>query len=129
MKHYEYIESDDCYDMAVEWLRHRNFEKAVEYFNRAIELNPYFIYAYISLARAYATKGKFNESIHALKRASRIDTAFDRLPYLMARYAFKNGDYKSALAFIHRAIELDEKPLYLRAREFFEESYRSRQHA
>ena len=126
MKHYEYIESDDCYDMAVEWLRHGNFEKAVEYFNRAIDLNPNFIYAYISLARAYATKGKFTESILALKRASRIDTVFDRLPYLMARYAYKNGDFKGALAFILRAIELDEKPLYVMARELFEESYRSR---
>jgi tetratricopeptide (TPR) repeat protein len=126
MKQYEYIEADDCYDMAVEWMRNGNIEKAVGYFNRAIDLNPRFTYAYIMLARAHAAKKNFNEAVHALKKASRSDPEFDRLPFLMAKYAYKNGDYKNALLYINRAVEIDEKELYLLAREIIQEMYHMR---
>ncbi|HRS78898.1 MAG TPA: tetratricopeptide repeat protein [Spirochaetota bacterium] len=126
MKHYEDIEADDCYDMAVEWIRHGNYDKAVHYFSRAIELNQYFIYAYIALARAYATQKKFTDAVHVLKKAVRLDPAFDRLHYLMAKYAHKNGDYKNALICISRAIEMDDKDLYREAREIIEANYRRR---
>ncbi len=126
MKHYEDIEADDCYDMAVEWIRQGNFEKAVHYFIRAIELNEYFIYAYIALARVYATQKKFTDAVHILKKATRFDPAFDRLHYLMAKYAYKNGDYKNALICIDRAIGMDGKELYEQARGIIETQYRRR---
>ena len=126
MKHYEDIEADDCYDMAVEWIRHGNFDKAVHYFTRAIELNQYFIYAYIALARTYATQKKYTDAVPILKKATRFDPAFDRLHYLMAKYAYKNGDYKNALISIDRAIEMDEKDLYREAREMIEAQYQRR---
>ncbi len=123
MKHYEDIEADDCYDMAVEWIRHGNYDKAVSYFTRAIELNEYFIYAYIALARTYATQQNYADAIHMLKKASHLDPAFDRLHYLMAKYAYKNGDFKNALICITRAIEMDGKDLYEEARKIIEAQY------
>jgi tetratricopeptide (TPR) repeat protein len=126
MKQYDYIEADDCYDMAVEWMRNGNIDKAVSYFNRTIELNPRFTYAYIMLARAHAARKDFTEAVHVLKKGSRIDPEFDRLPYLMAKYAYKNEDYKNALLFIDRALEIDGKELYLEARKIIEEMYRLR---
>ncbi len=126
MKHYDDIEADDCYDMAVEWIRHGNYDKAVHYFSRAIELNRHFIYAYIALARAHATQKKYTDAVHILKKATRMDPAFDRLHYLMAKYAYRNGDYKNALICIGRAIEMDEKELYREARVIIEEQYRRR---
>jgi tetratricopeptide (TPR) repeat protein len=128
MKHYDDIEADDCYDMGVEWIRHGNFEKALASLNRAIDLNPHFIYAYIALARVYATQKKFSDALQTIKKASRMDPAFDRLQYLMAKYAYKNGEYKYALHCIDRAIVLDgdEKELYVAARELIEQGYRNR---
>jgi tetratricopeptide (TPR) repeat protein len=126
MKHYDDIEADDCYDMAVEWVRHGNHEKAVNYLTRAIHLNENFTYAYIALARIFATQKKFTDAVHVLKKASRIDPAFDRLQFLMAKYAFKNGDYKSAMICINKAIEIDDKELYLLTREIIEDIYHSR---
>jgi tetratricopeptide (TPR) repeat protein len=126
MKQYDYIEADDCYDMGVEWLRNGNIDKAVSYFNRTIELNPLFTYAYIMLARAHAARKNFTEAVHVLKKGSRNDPEFDRLPFLMAKYAYKNGDYKNALLFINKALEIDEKELYLLAREIIEEMYHRR---
>jgi tetratricopeptide (TPR) repeat protein len=126
MKQYDYIEADDCYDMAVEWMRNGNIDKAVSYLNRTIELNPLFTYAYIMLARAHAARKNFTEAVHVLKKGFRLDPEFDRLPFLMARYAYKNGDYKNALLFINKALEIDEKELYLLAREIIEGMYHRR---
>lgn len=126
MKHYDDIEADDCYDMAVEWMRQGNPDKAADCLNRAIGLNPNFIYAYVMLARAFASRKNYSEAVHVLKRASRIDPSFDRLPFLMAKYAYKNGDYRSALTYIDRALEIDEKELYLLAKEVIREMYHRR---
>jgi tetratricopeptide (TPR) repeat protein len=126
MKHYDDIEADDCYDMAVEWVRHGNAEKAVNFLIRAIDLNQNFTYAYIALARIFATQKKFTDAVQILKKASRIDPAFDRLQFLMAKYTYKNGDYKNAMICINRAIEIDEKELYILAREIIEDMYHRR---
>ena len=126
MKHYDDIEADDCYDMAVEWARHGNSEKAVNCLARAIDLNRNFIYAYIALARVFAMQKKFTDAVHILKKAARIDPAFDRLYFLMAKYSYKNGDYKNAMICIGRAIEIEDKELYLHAREIIEEMYHRR---
>lgn len=126
MKQYDYIEADDCYDMAVEWMRNGTMEKAIAYFNRTIDLNPRFTYAYIMLARSHAAKKNFTEAMHILKKASRMDPEFDRLPFLMAKYAYKNGDYKNALLFINKALEIDEKELYLLTKQIIEEMYHRR---
>ena len=126
MKQYDFIEADDSYDMAVEWMRNGNIEKAIVCFNHAIELNPRYTYAYIMLARAHASKNNYTDAVHVLKKASRADPDFDRLPYLMAKYSYKNGDYKNALMFIDRAIEIDGKELYLYAKGLIEEMYHRR---
>ncbi len=124
MKHYEDIESDDSFDMAVEWMRQGNLEKAERHLNRSIELNPRFTYAYIALARVYASQKRYSDAVHVLKRATRIDPEFSRLRYLMAKYAYRNGDYRSALGHIDRAMETDASELYRLARDIIEGRYR-----
>lgn len=126
MKHYDDIEADDSFDMGVEWVQLGNYDKALVYLNRAIDLNPHFIYAYIALARVYARQKKFSDAIQALGKAARMDPAFDRLQYLMAKYAYKNGNYKLALQCIDRALALEESELYGAARKLIEEGYRGR---
>ena len=128
MKHYEYTESDDCYDMAVEWLRHGNLDKAEHFLKRAIELNPRFTYAYVVLARVYGRQKKYSDAVHVLKRASRMDPTFDRLYYLMAKYACRGGDLKNALRHIERAIALSESPLYRAMEDYIAELFRRSAH-
>lgn len=126
MKHYDYIEADDSYDMAVEWFKNGNYEKAEHYFKKTLDINDKFVYAYIALARLYAKQSNFSEAVRALKNASHIDPVFDRLYFLMAKYAYKGGDYKNALIFINKAIVLNNKELYVHALEIIENRYRMR---
>jgi len=126
MKHYDDIEADDSFDMGVEWMQLGNLDKALIYLNRAIDLNPKFIYAYIALSRLFARQNKFSEAIQILKRASRVDPSFDRLPYLMAKYAYKNGDFKQSLQCIDRALAINDTELYEQARSIMERGFRGR---
>ncbi len=118
-----YIESEDYYDMACEWLRHRDFEKAESCLRIVIDHNPKFIYAYIDLANIYAMKMNFHDAIAVLRKAIKFDPEFDRLYYLISKYAFKNADYKRALKSVDRALEIKPTILYEKAKGIIEKKF------
>lgn len=117
MRHYEYNESEDSYEMALEWISRKDFEKAIARIRHAIELNPNFVYAYITLAETYVRMKNYPEAVAAIKKAQKIDPGFHRLDYLLARYAFKAGDLPLAARAIERVVEKSPEALYLKARE------------
>ncbi len=100
-----YREADDHYDMAMEWIEQGIYEKAEDSLKNAIRCNPNFIYAYITLAEVYGRRKKYHDAVKILKEGRHRDPDFDRLSYLMAKYAYRAGDYRNALTFIDRAIE------------------------
>jgi len=116
MKSYDYEEADDYYDIGCQWMKEKQYLKAMEAFRHAINLNPRFIYAYIDLASAYFKMGRVHESIQVLHNALFYDRNFHRLHYLLAKYYYREGDYKGALHSIDRAIDLDADRLYKRVR-------------
>lgn len=122
-KHYDDLESEDLYDMAVQWAARGFTDKAIALIKQSIELNPNFIGAYIDLAGLYAKKRHYNDAFHVLKKASKIDTKFHKLNYLMAKYAYKNGDLIAAKKYIERAIELSPERLYLKAQKIINKYY------
>lgn len=107
-REYEYIESEDNYEMASQWIDQGNLEKAEACLKRSIELNGNFIYAYITLADIYAKQKRWQDAVSILKKAFLADPFFERLPFMMAQYSREAGDYVSALRFISRAIEIRE---------------------
>jgi len=113
---YDYMESEDSYDMALEWAARGDYEKAEAHFKKAIELNPRFIYAYVSLSELHARRGRYSDAIGVLKRASREDPSFHRLHYLIAKYAYKMNNVQLAHRHILAAREAaPEEELYRRA--------------
>ncbi len=126
MNDYEYLEAEDYYDMGLAWIEQNNLERAEECLRHAIECNPDFSYAYIDLADVLARRYDYHGAIHILKEASYHDRTFDKIYYLMARYAFKEGDYRNALCHIERAIDIEPKELYLRVRKVIERKYQRR---
>ncbi len=126
MDSYRYIEADDYYDMAMGWLKGRNRQKAEECLLKTLDLNPCFIHAYIDLAGLYARTDRYKDAVHVLKKATQHDPSFDRLHYLMAKYACRNGDYVNAGIFIGRAIDLNPRDLYLSVKDAIDRKYRSR---
>ncbi len=116
MKSYDYEEADDYYDIGCQWMKEKQYTKAVEAFRHAIGLNERFIYAYIDLASAYYRLGRIHESIQVLHNALYHDKKFHRLHYLLAKYYYRDGNYRAALQSIDKAIALEEDKLYIRIR-------------
>ncbi|HSV97541.1 MAG TPA: tetratricopeptide repeat protein [Spirochaetota bacterium] len=113
---YDYLESEDSYEMAMEWIARGDADKAETYLKKAIALNPHFVYAYITLADIHARRGRFSDAVGALKRALREDPSFHRLHYLIARCAFKMNNRQLARRHIRIAREsAPDEELYRRA--------------
>ena len=96
-------------------------DKAVEAFNKAIELDPYFGWAYSNLALAYNHSKKFKESIPLYKKSIELlDTdkgkaiSYNRLGDV---YRHMN-DQENAMKAYQMASDLDgnTKPILARAR-------------
>lgn len=126
MKHYDDIAADDFYEMAIEWINSRNHDKAVECLEKAIALNPNFMYAYITLAETLGKDKKYSKAFQVLKKAAPRDPRFDRLHYLAAKYAYKSGDYIAALKYIDIAISIDAAPLYVKSKDVILRAQRKR---
>lgn len=117
MKHYDDIAAEDYYEMGYAWARARNFAKAKECLMRTIEMNPHFIYAYVTLSEVLSAMGDYEEAAHILKKASKLDPAFHRLEYLQARCHYKDGNFPAALRAIERAISNSPQKLYIKSKE------------
>ncbi len=123
-KEYQYQESEDSYEIGCQWIQQNDLEKAEKFIKKAIELNEYFIYAYVTLAEIYEKQQRWHDAIHVLKKASVHDPAFDRLYLLMARNSLSAGDFIASLRFIDRAISANPLQEYLDFRETAQESMR-----
>ncbi|HMB20593.1 MAG TPA: tetratricopeptide repeat protein [Spirochaetota bacterium] len=113
---YDYIESEDLYEMALAWIEQGKLDEAKSCIEKSIDLNPNFIYAYVTLAEVLAMKKQYGNAVQVLKKASKRDPEFHRLNYIMAKYAYRGGDIPSAKRYIDMAIEISPEPLYLRVR-------------
>jgi len=120
---YNEIESEDYYDMACEWKKQKEYVKAEDCLEKVISLNRKFIYAYIDLAELYALRKKFHDAVHLLKKAAKNDPEFDLLYYLMAKYAYKAGDFRNALSDVEQAIDINPTELYIRVHKVIREEY------
>ena len=115
MKEEDYREAEDLFEMALQWIEHRQPDRAIPLLKNCIELNGNFIYAYVTLAEALAKTGDMPQAVSVLKQAARRDPDFDRLYYLIARYAFKMGDLPKSLKYMKIARERADCRLYERS--------------
>lgn len=113
---YDYLESEDSYEMAVEWIARGDLEKAEALLKKSVLLNPHFIYAYITLAGLHARRKRYSDAIGVLRRALREDPSFHRLHYLIAKYAYRMNNGPLARRHIRAAREsAPAEELYRRA--------------
>jgi len=92
-----------------------DFEKAEDFFAKAIELNPNNAYAYHMKSLLYVVLGKFDEAIFLQNKAIQLDptsTAYNC--GLINRFYFTKN-YNKAIVQAEETIELDERsgPAYL----------------
>ncbi len=93
----------------------RLFDQAVEAYQKAIELRPFYADAYVGLGEARAARGEVDEAISSYQKALRYNPANPRVHMSLGKiYYGEKGFYYEAVASYKRAIELD--PQFLDAR-------------
>ena len=93
-------------------------ERAIEYLDVVIELEPEYADAYIRRALAASELGEWDEAFNDSSRAIRLASKPDH--YAMRSLIFmREGNYKGARKDLERALKLD--PKNIRAREYLQD--------
>ncbi len=105
----EEIKKDDA--VAIENLANLYFwthqwPQAIEYAKKAQQLNAGKNWNYI-IGKCYYQQEDYGNSFKYLQAAAKDDTANAEIPYLQARSFVDMNNYKAAIAFFKRAIQLD----------------------
>jgi tetratricopeptide (TPR) repeat protein len=105
----EEIKKDD--KIAIENLANLYFwthqwSQAIEYGKKALQLNVGKNWNYI-IGKSYYQQEDYGNSFKYLQAAAKEDTANAEIPYLQARSFVDMNNYKAAVGFFRRAIQLD----------------------
>jgi tetratricopeptide (TPR) repeat protein len=83
--------------------------KAIEYLNKAIEIDPSYVGAYNNRGIAWCIKGEYDRAIKDFNRAIEIDT-FNAYIYVNRGATLgRQGDYDKAIQDYNKAIQIDPK--------------------
>ena len=87
---------EECYDQGMTEFSMAEFEKAIEWYTKAVALDPDYFDAWHALGMAYLRAGKVQEAIAAGKRAVEISPN-DMLAHTsLSMYYMKAGDKAAA---------------------------------
>jgi outer membrane protein OmpA-like peptidoglycan-associated protein len=96
-----------AYETALNYYRSFQLDNAVLFLNKAIELDPEFIEAYLVMAQSYTEMQNDEGAINLYRKATRIDSLFYPNAFLMlSDLEFNNGLYKEALQHVNTYIRL-----------------------
>lgn len=124
--------SRDYFESAIDHFNKGDFSRAIDSYNRVLEINPKSAAAYSGRGNVYLNKGNPNQAISDFNQALKIDSAYDAAYYNRgAAYTHKGNlpqainDYNQALeispdlaqAYVARAIVYFEKGDYSLARQ------------
>jgi len=90
------------------YLKAGDYEKGVEVYREAIEMDPGNARAYFYLGKAHATQGRIDESKEMMNKAVKLNRAYEPYAYLTLGVATANeGLYETALEYFTAALEAD----------------------
>jgi TolB-like protein/DNA-binding winged helix-turn-helix (wHTH) protein/Flp pilus assembly protein TadD len=90
---------------ALEW----DWPAAETAFRRAIDLDPRYVWAHMSLGHALSQSGRHSEALAAMRRARELDPQYAMTYALSSQVAFQARDYQAAVDHASQAIALDQE--------------------
>ncbi len=85
-----------------------HYAKAVEFYNHALEANPFYSKAVWSLGRVYATLEKEEKAISAFRVAADMAPLHKEYQLNLAEYLFEAGNVKESAKYCLKALEIDK---------------------
>lgn len=96
-------------NLGVAWYEKGDYDKAIKYYKRAVELNPDFVEAHNNLGVSYAKQGNYNQAIECYKKATKKDLNY-ATPFSNIGVAFyRLGYLEKAVKYFEKAIAADPK--------------------
>jgi tetratricopeptide (TPR) repeat protein len=97
----EYLEQGNAYAFQ------DDYAKAIELYNKAIELKPDFEFAYNNLGNAYSKRGDYAKAIELYSKAIELNLKDPVVYNNMGNTYYEQGDYAKAIESYSKAIELN----------------------
>jgi len=110
------------YTQAQEELKSGNYQKAIEYCNQAVAIDPNFAFAWNAIALCYNKLGDYGKTVDACNESMRIDM-FSIIPHLMKASAYREmKQYDNAVATYQMLTSFTQKaePFYEFGKFYFE---------
>jgi Predicted N-acetylglucosaminyl transferase len=105
-------EEAKAYDiLGLAHIRRGSFDKGVEHFKKAIEIDPSAIAMHLNLAKAYIITGKSEEAVSTLEKAISLNPDNLDARVILADLYEKRGEIDEAIKLLERVLEMN--PDYL----------------
>jgi tetratricopeptide (TPR) repeat protein len=88
-----------------------NYERAEDYFKKAVDLNPRMWQAWAHLGATQYTLQRYGDAEASLRRAIQIEGRYAHAHYNLALVYDRRGEKEKALRAARRAVELDKTDL------------------
>lgn len=102
-------ESRKYYNLGLDEAKIEHYEKAIEYFKKAVVFDPEFAFAFDNIGICYRKLNKFDEAIDAYEKSIKIDpNGITPLQNIAVAYQYKK-EYKKAIKAYEKLSKLDAK--------------------
>jgi tetratricopeptide (TPR) repeat protein len=89
------------------YFNNNDFDNALNYFKKAIEINPKFAEAHHNLGIVYYNLNEKNGAVDELKNAIRLNGGYAKAYYSLALVYYESKDYGNVLQNLLKVIELE----------------------
>ncbi|MYB63844.1 tetratricopeptide repeat protein [Candidatus Poribacteria bacterium] len=103
------IQAYTYHELGEEELENEEYQEAINYFNISVKLNPEYIYAYSSRAKAKFVLGMYQEAIADYDQAIQLNPEIVYIRWDRALAKYDHQDYKGAIDDFDKVIELYPK--------------------
>ena len=96
-------------NLGVAWYEKGDYCKAIEFYEKAIQLSPFYPEAHNNLGVAYAKQGKYARALECYRYATTINPNYATSYLNMGIAFYKLGYFRKAIEYYEKTIEVDPK--------------------
>ncbi|MBN1821787.1 MAG: tetratricopeptide repeat protein [Prolixibacteraceae bacterium] len=98
--------------MGIAYKELKNYDKAIEYYKKAIETDPKDAFPYNNLANVYRNRKEFEQASEFYQKAIEIDSKFVHPYNGLGNVFLEQKNYKKAIELFEKAIQVDPKYIF-----------------
>ncbi len=102
--HTFFIDEEAIYLIGLSFYKNKNYDEALNYFNKVIKLNPNHSLAWLYKGLVYIKRDAHEKAFQAFKKAEELDPYLELPHYYLVDFYETRGDFGKALSELEKAI-------------------------